>query len=242
MKRSVYIGWDPREQDAWTVAQRSLLRRCSEAIMVHKLEMRDLQARDLYMRPMRREGNRLYDLMSKREDYDGAVSTEHANARFFVPMLARTGWAAFMDGDMLVRGDIAEVFNSLDPMYAMYCVKHAHSPVNTTKMDGQVQTSYKRKNWSSFMVFNCDHPATRRLTLPILNSWPGRDLHAMIWLDNSEIGALPAEWNYLVGYTQLGPGEEPKCVHFTEGTPDMPGYENCEYADEWRAELELAAA
>ena len=27
----------------------------------------------------------------------------------------------------------------------------------------------------------------------------------------------------------------PKAVHFTRGTPDMPGYENVPYADEWRA-------
>jgi hypothetical protein len=29
-------------------------------------------------------------------------------------------------------------------------------------MDGQAQTRYARKNWSSVMVFNCDHPANER--------------------------------------------------------------------------------
>jgi hypothetical protein len=28
---------------------------------------------------------------------------------------------------------------------------------------------------------------------------------------------------------------DPSVVHFTEGYPDMPGYENVPFADEWRA-------
>ena len=31
-------------------------------------------------------------------------------------------------------------------------------------MDGVVQTSYPRKNWSSLMLFNCDHPSVKKLT------------------------------------------------------------------------------
>jgi hypothetical protein len=33
------------------------------------------------------------------------------------------------------------------------------------------------------MVFNCDHPANRALTLDLINTVPGRDLHRFCWLD-----------------------------------------------------------
>lgn len=238
MNRSVYIGWDPREIDAWEVARYSLLRRCSRPIQVHKLRLSEMQERGLYTRPTKRVGNRLVDELSIRPDYDGSISTEHANSRFLTPHLARTGWALFMDGDMLVRGDIADVFEGLNPAHAVYCVKHLHRPRNITKMDDQLQTRYRRKNWSSFMIFNCDHPANKALTLEKINKWPGRELHAFSWLVDWQIGELLPDWNYLVGYSD--PEIQPKVVHFTEGTPDMAGYEHCEYAEEWREELRRA--
>ena len=42
---------------------------------------------------------------------------------------------------------------------------------DTVKMDGQAQQPYARKNWSSLILYNCAHPATRQLT-PAINS-PG---------------------------------------------------------------------
>jgi len=35
---------------------------------------------------------------------------------------------------------------------------------------------------------------------------------------------------------------DPAIVHFTDGIPTMAGYEDCAFADEWRAELERWAA
>jgi hypothetical protein len=72
----------------------------------------------------------------------------------------------------------------------------------------------------------------------MINTVPGRDLHAFKWLADEEIGELLPEWNYLIGHTVLPEGVDPKLVHFTEGIPSMPGYENAPYADEWRYELE----
>jgi len=108
------------------------------------------------------------------------------------------------------------------------------------KMDNQIQTRYARKNWSSVMMFNLDHPGNRRLNPHLVNSLPGRDLHRMCWLDDDEIGALGPEWNFLVGHTD--PSVDPKIVHFTDGTPCMPGYENVPFADEWRGERNRWAA
>ena len=102
-------------------------------------------------------------------------------------------------------------------------------------MDGQRQSNYARKNWSSVMLFNCDHPANKRLSLNMVNTLPGRELHRLCWLEDHEIGALKPEWNYLVGSTKDCP--DPQIVHHTLGIPSMPGYENSEYAVDWRGEL-----
>jgi hypothetical protein len=96
-------------------------------------------------------------------------------------------------------------------------------------MDGQQQVAYARKNWSSVALWNCDHPANRRLSLVDVNERPGRDLHAFYWLHDDEIGELPARWNWLVG-VQDKP-EDPAIAHFTLGTPDM--VPNSPHADIW---------
>lgn len=230
MQQSIYIGFDPREVDACKVAGHSLHRHLSRHIPVHSLVLGELIAKGLYKRPIELRQGRMWDTLS-----DAPMSTEHANSRFLVPHLAKSGWALFMDGDMLVRKDISEVFEGLDNSKAIYCVHHYHIPLNNTKMDNQIQTLYRRKNWSSFMIFNCEHPANKSLTLDVINTFPGRDLHRFCWLDDSEIGELHPRWNWLVGHSDST--IVPAVVHFTEGVPNMPGYEDVAYADEWRKEL-----
>ncbi len=230
MNRTVFVGWDPREADAFKVAVHSIQRRLTQPIHVHALQLDALTAAGLYRRPIRRVAGVMWDTLS-----EAPMATEHANARFLVPHLARTGWAAFMDGDILVKADLAELFDGLDPAKAVYCVQHDHRPTPGVKMDNQIQTQYGRKNWSSVMVFNCDHPSNGGLTLDLINTAPGRDLHRFCWLQDSEIGALDPAWNYLVGHSD--PAITPKIVHFTEGVPNMAGYSRVQYADEWFAEL-----
>lgn len=238
---SIWIGWDPREAAAFAVARHSLQSRIQPHWPVYGLVLSDLIARGLYTRPTRTRTNadgrfEMVDVLSIRPDYDGRVSTQHAIARFLVPRLAKSGWAVFMDGDMLVRGSLAQLVPTLDPKFAAYCVKHNHDPQARTKMDGQVQTRYSRKNWSSLVAFNCDHPANKSLSVEMVNTMPGRDLHRFCWLNDDEIGELGPEWNFLVGHTDAA--VEPKVVHFTDGVPDMPGYENVPYADQWRLTLD----
>src|SRR3954467_7399970 len=107
MNHSIWIGWDPRERDAFEVARNSLLRHMTQPIPVHKLVLNDLVERGLYTRPhttkLEGDHHRLIDTLSVRDDYDGSCSTEHAIARFFVPTLAQTGWALFTDGDVMFR-------------------------------------------------------------------------------------------------------------------------------------------
>lgn len=243
--RSIWVGFDGREGAAFAVCRHSIRRHLTQKIPISGLVLADLQAKGLYTRPTKigitSDGHRkLIDVLSVRDDYDGGIATEHANARFLVPHLAHEGWALFMDGDMLARSNLARVFDGLDSKYAAYCVKHLHEPTYDTKMDGQAQTRYVRKNWTSFIIFNCSHAANRELTVEMVNTLPGRDLHRLCWLEDDLIGELGAEWNWLVRYSD--PNIDPKVVHFTSGTPDMPGYENDLFADEWRNELKRWAA
>lgn len=233
---SIYLGFDPREADAFAVAKSSIRRHVPWAISVRGLVLSDLRERGLYSRPTSRREGRLWDDLS-----DAPMSTEFACSRFLVPFLANGGWCAiFMDSDMLVRARIDRVIELLDRDKAVTVVKHRFDPPEGLKMDGQAQTRYARKNWSSFMVWNLAHPANRRLTLEMVNTLPGRDLHRFCWLEDNEIGELGPEWNWLVGHSD--PSVDPKVVHFTEGLPSMAGHENDPYADEWRAELYRWAA
>lgn len=236
--RSIYIGFDPREAAAFNVARYSVRHWLNGPIPVFGLVLSDLQRRGLYTRPIEYhsgvERRIMWDVIS-----DAPMSTQHANARFLVPHLAKSGWALFMDGDMLARADLGSVFERLDRSKAVYCVQHRHEPEPGLKMDGQHQTRYARKNWSSFMIFNCDHGANKALTVEMVNSVPGRDLHRFCWLKDEMIGELEPAWNFLVGHSD--PSIEPKVVHFTDGVPDMAGYEDVAYANEWRAYLEEQA-
>jgi hypothetical protein len=251
MNRSVWIGFDPREGEAFAVARASLHRHANVPIPVRGIVLDDLRARGLYTRPTEIRYNdagqkHLYDVIS-----EFPMATEFAVSRFLVPHLAkemfqvvqrpdhglRAGWALFADSDVLVRHSIDRLFAQADKRFAVMCVKHDFRPDATTKMDGQVQSKYNRKNWSSVMLFNCDHPANAALTPGLVNELPGRDLHRFCWLDDGEIGELDASWNFLVGHHNLEQVPNPSIVHFTDGIPTMKGYEDCDFAEEWRWEL-----
>jgi len=135
---------------------------------------------------------------------------------------------------------MVKLFDQLDPRYAVMCVKHRHEPAEGVKMDGQVQSQYHRKNWSSVMAFNVDHPANDALTVELINSVPGRDLHRFCWLTDDLIGELHQRWNHLVGYTRLyepPAPDNPAIIHWTDGYPLLKGYEQADYADEFFVEL-----
>lgn len=227
----IYIGYDPREDEAYKVAVYSLHRHASRPAVVTPLYLDRLTRSGLATRPYRIGGSRatLWDVLS-----DAPCSTEFSNTRFLTAILAQTGWALFIDCDMLFLDDVARLFELADPRYAVMVVKHQHAGDEGVKMDGVPQTQYRRKNWSSVMLFNCDHPSNRALDLQLVNSVPGRDLHAFCWLADHEIGELPPTWNWLVGVQPKPDGVQ--LAHYTLGVPCMPGCERSPYADLWWAE------
>jgi len=222
MSLRVYIGHDAREQKAFDVAMRTAQSFGCTAIPLYEEQLRTA---GLLTRPVDTRGHR-FDLISSQPQ-----STQFALARFWVPILAHSGWALFTDCDMVFLRDPHELLLLARPDKAVQVVKHPPLPATAQKMDGQYQIPYERKNWSSVCLWNCDHPANRRLNLTTLNSWHRRDLHGFRWLHDEEIGELPAEWNWLVG-VQPKPAD-PAIAHYTLGTPDMAGHENDPHAALW---------
>ncbi len=182
----------------------------------------------------------------ERETYDmidgKKFSTEFSHTRFLVPDLMNyQGWALFMDADMIFMSDIAKLFALCDDKYAVMCVKHSHIPSATEKMDGREQTRYHRKNWSSFVLWNCGHPANQKLTKEIVNFMPGYNLHAFSWLHDNLIGALPYTYNYIAGVSPKLPPERggmPDVIHYTDGGPWFPNCQDVPYAGKWIEEYE----
>lgn len=215
----VCIGWDSREEIAYEVARASLLANASCEVEIIPIKLEKLRADGAYCR-----GD------------DPLASTEFTYSRFLVPYLnGYSGWALFCDCDFLFFGDVARVFENNDPDKALYCVKHDYVPKERVKMDGQPQTVYPRKNWSSFMLLNCAHPATRRLTSDRVNSETEAFLHQMKWAEDHEIGELPVSWNWLEGYCDPLQGADPHAVHYTLGGPWFENYQDVAYADTWRS-------
>ena len=222
----IYVGHDSREVIAYDVCRHSLLARSSVPLAVQPLVQDDLRRRGLY-----------------RRERDPLASTEFTYTRFLVPALTGfRGWAIFCDCDFLWLGDVAELIALRDDRYAVMCVHHDHQPTETVKMDGAVQTRYRRKNWSSLVLWNCGHPANAALTPELVNRESGAFLHQFQWLADDLIGAVPETWNWLEGWNRRPAAGAPKVVHYTRGGPWFDQWQNVDYGDLWIAERDAVLA
>jgi hypothetical protein len=217
---NIYIGYDSREKIAAEVCKYSIKKNTKKKINIKYLKLDSLRKQNLY----------------KRKD-DKLSSTEFTFSRFLVPILNKyKGWAIFCDCDFLWLKNIEELLKLKNDKYAVMCVKHNYKPLNKTKMDGKVQLHYPRKNWSSLILWNCGHPANRRLNLNMVNSESGKFLHRFGWLKNNLIGTINKDWNWLVGWYKEPRDGVPKALHFTEGGPWFKNYKNIDYANLWLKE------
>lgn len=222
----IFIGWDSREDIAYQVARHSLIRHASIPVEVTPIKLAELVENGLYTR-----------------DIDPLASTEFTYSRFLTPHLAGfEGWALFVDCDFLFFGDVAGLQQYMQPQHAVACVKHDYTPKEATKMDGVVQTAYPRKNWSSFMLFNCAHPSTRNLSVERVNSETGAYLHRMQWAADGEIGEIPTAWNWLEGWNEKPATGTPNAVHYTRGGPWFENWQDVDYARQWNEEAEAVRA
>ena len=217
MSINFFIGYDPKEDIAYRICKYSLLKRASTTVKVFSLKLDELIAKKLYTRTV-----------------DPLASTQFTYSRFLVPKLMNyTGWAVFCDCDFIFLDDVNNLIKNLDDSKAVYCVQHDYTPKEKHKMDGQKQTIYPRKNWSSFILFNCSHPSTKNLTVETVNSENGAYLHQFKWCKNEEIGKLDERWNWLEGWTSNHNHNKPFAVHYTRGGPWFSEWQDVEYAKEW---------
>jgi len=229
---TIYIGYDPKESIYYHILKKSIENNTKRSYNIVPIVQKEVRRAGLYWRSHEIVDGRTVDC------FDGKpFSTEFSFTRFLVPFLNQfSGLALFMDCDMYVRSSIDEIFDRY-ASYAISCVQHSYKPSDKLKMDGQIQTSYRRKNWSSFVLWNCDHPENKNLTISDVNTKPGSFLHGFDWMDYSTIGSINEEWNWLDGHSSEN--IEPKCVHFTTGGPAYDNWvEKREvdkiYSDEWR--------
>ena len=216
---TVYIGWDSREPIAAEVCRYSILQHATIPVNIVMLKQNELRDKKVYWR-----------------DVDKLASTEFTFTRFLIPALNDyQDTAIFMDSDMVLLTDIAELIDEVDPEKAISCVQHDYTPPPGIKMDGQQQLAYPRKNWSSMVVWNCAHPDNKKVTLDLVNDpeVTGAYLHRFSWLKDKDIGLLGPQWNWLVGWYKEGRDGFPSLLHYTEGGPWFPNHQNCEYADVW---------
>ena len=182
----VFIGFDPRQPLAFNVCASSIVRAASKPVAITALTLKTL--------PIKRQG-----------------LTQFTYSRFLVPHLCNyEGRAIFMDADVVVDGDIAELYDAADPEAAVSVVKNV-----------------RRFEWPSVMVFN--NGLCKELTPEFIEQY---DPFAFGWAN--KVGALPPEWNHLVGYDRAE--KEPRLLHYTQGIPCWPETEGCEYAKNWHSE------
>ncbi|WP_251371874.1 glycosyltransferase [Polynucleobacter sp. MWH-UH24A] len=159
-------------------------------------------------------------------------SNKFIYSRFLTPYLKKfTGWAIFADGDMICNVDIKELWEKRDPTKAVQVVKHNYKTKRNIKYLGNKNEDYPRKNWSSLILWNCEHPKNRILMPQFIQSQPGSYLHRFSWLDDDEIGELNKDWNWLA--IEYPDSESAKLIHYTLGTPCFFEFRDTEMSEKW---------
>ncbi|MDB9716713.1 glycosyltransferase [Methylophilaceae bacterium] len=216
-KIRIFIGFERASRIPAYVLADSLIENSSipvEIVFLHKGTLRNF-----FSRP--------------RGKYD---STEFSISRFLVPYLSDyKGWSLYIDNDMIVEKDVAELSLLMNGDYTIKCTKHNQIVDIDVKFLGEKQTAYNMKNWSSVMIFN--NAKCKVLTPEYVNSAPGLDLHQFKWVKDihKEIGSIPLEWNYLADVNSVGQElvNKPSLIHYTNGGPFYKATSNCEYSKNW---------
>jgi lipopolysaccharide biosynthesis glycosyltransferase len=210
----VFIGYDPREAIAFHVCANSIIRNASRPVTIVPLAL-----------------NLFKDYTETHTD----GSNQFIYSRFLVPHLMQyIGHAIFIDGDMIVRGDIAELWDLRNVNTDVQVVKHDYQTRMSEKYLGSKNENYPRKNWSSVMIWNCNSFPNRGLTPKFIEKATGAELHRFSWIDDARIGELPPEWNWLPD--EYGPNLNAKLLHYTLGTPCFHDFADSPQSNEWHRE------
>lgn len=185
----VFVGFDERQPVSYSVLQSTIFTRSSKPVSITPIVLQQL--------PFTRRG-----------------LTPFTYSRFLTPWLCDyEGWALFLDIDIILQADIAELFALADDKYSVMVSKNKH-----------------KFEWASVILFNC---AKNKILTPEYCDKADR-LHQISWLQDHEIGDLPREWNHLVGYDK--PRSDAKLVHYTQGIPCFEETIDSEYSEHWHNE------
>ena len=210
----VFVGYDPREAIAYHTCVNSIIRHASQPVAIIPIAL-----------------NLFQDY--KETHTDG--SNHFIYTRFLVPhLMGFKGWAIFIDGDMIIRGDIVELWNLRELDKDVLVVKHDYQTCMPVKYLGAKNEDYPRKNWSSVILWNCNSFPNRQLTPEFVQTSSGSFLHRFAWLDDSRIGELPPEWNWLPD--EYGPNLNAKLLHYTLGAPCFQEFADTPQGNEWHRE------
>ena len=210
----VFVGYDPREAIAYHTCVNSIIRHASQPVAIIPIAL-----------------NLFQDY--KETHTDG--SNHFIYTRFLVPhLMGFKGWAIFIDGDMIIRGDIVELWNLREVDKDVMVVKHDYQTCMPVKYLGAKNENYPRKNWSSVILWNCNSFPNRQLTPEFVQTSSGSFLHRFSWLDDNRIGDLPPEWNWLPD--EYGPNLNAKLLHYTLGTPCFQEFADTPQGNEWHRE------
>jgi lipopolysaccharide biosynthesis glycosyltransferase len=214
----IFVGYDPREAVAYHTCANSIIRHASRPVAIIPLAL-----------------NLFTDYTETHTD----GSNHFIYSRFLVPhLMDYTGHAIFIDGDMIVRADIAELWDLRDYTVDVQVVKHDYQTRMAEKYLGAKNENYPRKNWSSVILWNCQNPANKRLTPQFIEKATGAELHRFTWIKDERIGELPREWNWLPD--EYGANPAAKLLHYTLGAPCFHEFATTDQADEWHREHMLA--
>jgi lipopolysaccharide biosynthesis glycosyltransferase len=210
----VFIGYDPREAIAYHTCVNSIIRHASQPVAIIPVAL---------------------NLFKDYEETHKDGSNHFIYTRFLVPHLMQfSGWAIFIDGDMIVCDDIVKLWELQNPYMDVMVVKHDYKTKMPVKYLGSKNEDYPRKNWSSVILWNCSSFPNKILTPEFIQNSTGADLHRFTWLDDARIGELPKEWNWLPD--EFGENKDAKLLHYTLGAPCFHEFANTPQANEWHKE------
>ena len=129
----VFVGYDPREAIAFHTCVNSIIRHASQPVAIVPVAL---------------------NLFRDYEETHTDGSNHFIYTRFLVPhLMSYTGWAIFIDGDMILRDDIVKLWNIRNEDHAdVFVVKHDYKTKMTEKYLGSKNEDYPRKNWSSVIL------------------------------------------------------------------------------------------
>ena len=160
-------------------------------------------------------------------------SNDFIYSRFLVPYLMKfKGWAIYADGDMVCLKDIKKLWDLRDDKFAVQVVKHDYKTKIKTKYWGNKNEDYPRKNWSSLILWNCEHQAHKKLAPEFIQKQTGAFLHRFSFIKAEEIGEIEKEWNWLA--MEYEEKKDINLIHYTIGTPCFEEYQNESLSSFWK--------